>query len=325
MKRILLILALAPLFVQGQFLDAFTLFKPKVSVKGDYLFPSNDGFSNTTYGGSVGIFAPLKTDINVKMDWKKVFKMRSLADIKKIPSIDAKQVFGRMQLGYREVDNELPFFGNHQLGYASFGVTWLRLRSDPKLKLTVTSLNVSATEDINIKSGLGNILLLHGKMRVLDLNHFMFVGFAAGNINTLPFITPVIAYSGYLTDKWQLTVVLPVQAKISYKVAKGFKQSGIFGIGGYSNGITLVKDTMQGEQRFFMSNFQLKGGTQSSISLGKKGKLYLEGGYAFGNMLRIRKYNDLTYVPKASPYVRVALHYSFAKGMFSSDTFEIDF
>lgn len=325
MKKILFILALIPTLAQAQFLDAFTLFKPKVSVKGDYLLPSNDGFNNTTYGGTVGIFAPIKTDIKVKMDWKKVLKIRKLSDLKKIPSIDAKQVFGRMQLGYSEVDNELPFMGNHQIGFGSFGLTWFRLRSSPKLKLTVTSLNVTVSEDINMQSAIPNILFLHGKMKVLDLKHFMFIGFAAGNFNKLPFASPVIAYSGSLSDRWQLTVVLPVQAKITCKVAHGFRQSGIIGIGGYSTGITLVRDTIQGEERFFMSVFQLRAGTQSNISLGKKAKLYLEGGYAFGNVLRYRGYNDLRYVPQPSPYVRLALHYSFAKGLFNSDTFEIDF
>lgn len=326
MKNILILIGVVvALGTQAQFLDAFTLFKPQVSFKGNYCFPATNGTSNTVYEGSVAVFAPVSSSFKVDMDWKSLLKSRKLSDLKNVPSVDARQVFARFKLGYRGINNDIGYInGLHEIGVGAFGLTWLRLRSKPKLKLTVTHLNVAFAEDINFTSALPNVTFIYGKLRIFNLKTFGFFGVAAGNSNFLPYATPILAVSTYLTPKIQAMVVLPVQAKITLKAASWYKVSLVGGLGGYSNGISVQKDTLSALKRNYYSLFQMKASIQNSFKLGSKAKLYLEAGYAGMNRLRIRPVSDYVYALNPGPFVQLSFNYSFAKGIFNSETFELD-
>lgn len=309
----------------AQFLDAFTLFKPQVSFKGNYYASAGSGVGNNVYESNVAVFAPISSDINVSMDWKGLLKVRKWSDLKNIPSIDAKQVFARFKLGYRVIDNDMNYInGQHEIGIGSFGLTWLRLRSKPKLKLTVTHLNVAFAEDINFTSAIPNFTFIYGKLRIFNPKTFGFFGVAAGNSNFLPYATPVLAVSTFLSKNIQAMIVLPVQAKVAFKITSWYKASVVGGLGGYSNGISIQQDTLSSLKRNYYSLFQMKASIQNSFKLGRKAKLYLEGGYAGLNRLRLRPVSDYVYAFKPGPFIQLSFNYSFSKGIFNSETFELD-
>ncbi|MCS7077868.1 MAG: DUF6268 family outer membrane beta-barrel protein [Bacteroidia bacterium] len=217
-----------PLIAYTQALDISRFFRTGLNIRAEYI--PNADLQDTT--GSVSftrynaqLIMPLKG--RIKASWREL-------------DITAKQYFLTLNGGVRQIRNSknTPFEPYHNLYTASFAVAGLRagLRS----KMWLYAFGGGITESISTFNNLHPYATVAAlRVKIKGLNHQKFYGLAAVYSNsTIPFIiAPIWGINKKIFSKTTLTLILPVQAQLTYKFDRKNNLALLLTPGGYNGGV----------------------------------------------------------------------------------------
>ena len=320
---LLLLSSLSTKFTYGQFLDIVTLFKPRMNIYGEYvLSQKSDINGRDIYGGGFGVFVPIKSKLDVNVNWQDALKIKKISDVKNALNVNAYQVFTNFGGGY----SSFSVLNNTDNLYSVYGgITAYHLKFKKKFKLNVYSFKVDAREDVESKIIIPNYQMLLGRVKFFNLNTQGFIGVYASYVNNSSFIpVPVFAINTKLNSTYSFLFMFPVQARLTAKVSSGFKQDLVLGLNTRNSGI--ADDNLGVIRRYYYAEYGLKFSTQSRLKLADKAFLFTELGWQ--DFTTINYYDGgsktATTHPKGNFFVKTSLYITFGKGMFGSGSLDLE-
>ncbi len=319
----LLLSSLSVKFTYSQFLDIVTLFKPRMNVNGEYvLSQKNDLSGRDIYGGGFGVFVPIKSKLDVNVNWQDALKIKKVSDVRNALNVNAYQVFTNFGGGY----SNFSILNNNDNLYSVYGgVTAYHLKFKKKFKLNVYSVKVDVREDFESKTIIPNYQILLGRVKFFNLNTQGFIGAYASYANNSSFIpVPVFAINTKLNSTYSFLFMFPVQARITAKVSSGFKQDLVLGLNTRNSGI--ADNNFGVLKRYYFSEYGLKFSTQSRLRLADKAFLFAELGWQ--DFTTINYYDGgsktATTHPKGNFFAKASLYITFGKGLFGSGSLDLE-
>lgn len=317
---ILFLLFIQVLVVSAQF-DINRFFRTGLNLRAEYI-PDAD-LKDTT--GSIGfsrynaqLIIPLKG--KVEASWKKL-------------DITAKQYFLTLNGGVRQVRNSknLPLEPNHNLYTASFAVAGLHAGLRSKMWLYAFGGGITeSNKTLNKMHPYATAAAL--RVKIKGLNHQKFYGLAAVYSNSsIPFlIAPVWGLNKKIADNTTLTLILPVQAQITYKFNSKNNISFLLTPGGYNGG---VKDTTLTHSKVRLQYIysHIKSSLTWNWKPNKNVRISTEAGLLFGRSV------TLSYLPdrsketpfdqklKASPVFSLNVYTNITNKFLDSSDFAFEF
>ncbi|MCS7028184.1 MAG: DUF6268 family outer membrane beta-barrel protein [Bacteroidia bacterium] len=272
------------LLTYAQGIDISRFFRTGLNIRAEYI-PSAE-LKDTT--GKVGfnrynaqLIIPLKG--RIEASWKEL-------------DITVRQYFLTLNTGIRQVHNtqNTPFEPQHNLYTASFAIAGLHagLRSKMWLYAFGGGITESPSTFRNPKP-YGTVAVL--RVKIKGLYHQKFYGLAAVYSNSsIPFlIAPVWGMNKKILSNTTLTVILPVQAQVTYKLNSYHNLSLLITPGGYNGG---VRDTIlvKSKERLQYIYSHIKNSLIWNWKPNKHVRLSLEAGLLWGRTL------NLSYLPDRS-------------------------
>ena len=308
MKRfITIVIILAPTLGFSQSLNLNFLFKPGVTVGGEYTAPASFNDSSTfqinKYRAQVTL--PLKTKLGV--------------DLKKL-DLKASQTFFAFNGSLREPNFSNSAIQNQGIYTVSTGVT--HLTAGIRNGIWLYSGNVYMSESSKTIGSKPQINAL-GYIARIRLNNLKFIYFygAAAVYNFGRFIpVPIGGFTTKLHRKWRLTAVLPVQLKLTYKIKPGHSLD----FGTTFSGVNAV---YRNSNDVFMNYRQLKNHVVFNSKISSKFNLSVEGGLSAWRRIDFFGDSDsdlLNFNVKPAFYCGINLNYTFGKSLLNMKLEGID-
>jgi len=307
-------------FAQG--LDISRFFRTGLNLRAEYI---PDADLKDTTGGNIGfsrynaqLIIPLKG--KVEASWKKL-------------DITAKQYFLTLNGGVRQVRNSknLPLEPNHNLYTASFAVAGLHAGLRSKMWLYAFGGGITeSNKTLNKMHPYATAAAL--RVKIKGLNHQKFYGLAAVYSNSsIPFlIAPVWGLNKKIADNTTLTLILPVQAQITYKFNSKSNISFLLTPGGYNGGVTDTALT-HSKVRLQYIYSHIKSSLTWNWKPNKNVRISTEAGLLFGRSV------TLSYLPdrsketpfdqklKASPVFSLNVYTNITNKFLDSSDFAFEF
>jgi hypothetical protein len=315
--RSLIIIAL--LFVtsnlQAQFLD-FNLFRPRMQIEHSYQFPAaDDDINYTALGANISGIFPIKSELKTKK-----FKLGEPL------KLTADQVFGQVEGSYLNHHSDLFKDARSVFGFKA-GLAGIHLRTDlslkkkPKVKITLYSFNVGIAEDyLNYITTSPIVNGLIGRGKIVDLKTLLLYGVYVSYSDKAVFPVPILGINGKLNKKWAYTLIFPVQAKLTFKANKKFKQDLVATFNATQNGHFNDGLIDPEGNRLQMRTTGLQLSLQSRIKLSSNSNLYLEAGWQDAKRIAFTDgYKTLEhYKARNTIFVRASFFITFGKAIFDS-------
>jgi len=282
--------------VSSQSLNLGFLFKPGVTLGGEYTAPAalNDStdFQINKYRAQLTL--PLKTKIGV--------------DLKKL-DLKASQTFLMFNTSVREPSFTNSLIEKQSIYTISTGITHLTAGIRNGVWLYSGNIYMSeSAKTIGIKpqiNGLGYI----ARIRIPSINFIYFYGAAAVYNFGRPLAIPIAGFRYKFDKKWVLTMVLPVQAKLAYKIKKGHN----IAIGTTLSGFNAI---YRDQNDVLMNYRQLKNHLIFNSTISDKINLSIEGGLSAWRNIEFRTNDNSTdYNIKSALYGSISLNYTFGKSL----------
>lgn len=296
----LILLFLVSSLGYSQSLNLGFLFKPGITAGGEYTHaaPFNNSLDSSRFQINkyrLQATIPLKTKIGI--DWKKL-------DLK------ASQTFLTFNTSIRQPSFTNSTIENQSIYTVSAGITSLSagLRNgiwlySGNVYMSESAKTISASPQVN---GLGYV----ARIRLANLKFIYFYG-AAAVYNFGKFIpVPIAGFRAKLNKKWTLTVVLPVQAKLAYKIKKGHNLE-------FGTTLSGFNSVYRDKNDVFMNYRQLKNHIVFNSAISKKVNLSVEAGYSAWRNISFRdgKTDIADFDVRAAPYGSLSLNYTFGKSL----------
>lgn len=313
------------LFSQGFIFNQ--LFQPSVRLNafhGTEVIQGSDYLSTTDI--NMNCIIPISSRIKLDIDWKKVFTLK----FKKSAKIKLHQVFWNfrprinlLSLQYQMPSIDHPFSGKLKATYGlSTGVTGVHLISKKifKPKLLFYQFNIGLQEDeLSIQTTpIPTISLLAGIAHIKSPNFFWYYGVYFNYNNGLILPAPFFGLQAKLLPNCWLSIVLPVQIRMAFKLSKRFKLDVGASISGFSTAFGYQQSNMI--ERYAIGGTRLKTGFNLNIKLSNQLKLYIESGVIPLQFTNFRLGEPPFAKPNTqlSAYGGFALFYSFKKSLLGS-------
>ena len=296
----LLIAILVSMNCYSQSLNLGFLFKSGITVGGEYTGPA--AFQNPDTANfqinkyRIQATIPLKTKLGV--------------DLKNL-DLKASQTFLTFNTSIRQPTFENINFENQSIYTFSTGIT--SLSAGIRNGIWLYSGNVYMSESAQTIGNKPNINALGyvARIRIPKLRFIYFYG-AAAVYNFGKFIpAPIAGFRAKLNNKFTFTLVLPVQAKLSYKIKKGHNLEFGSTLSGFNSVYRDINDV-------FMNYRQLKNHVVFNSSISSQMKLSIEAGLSSWRNISFRDLDDnvTDFNITATPYGSISLNYTFGKSLF---------
>lgn len=320
-----------PQLAWGQSFILNQFFQPSLSVNGEYTHDFNTIGDRWDMGRlNANLIIPVKSKLGVELNWKELFKVKSLKDLGKVAELKAYQIFWTFRpqatyLRYRpQVPKAAPFVDSLHFSYGiQTGVTGLHLLK--KVRLLFYTINVGVQEDLYSLRQLrpyGNVIV-----GVVNFNKVMYywyygISLSASDGQLWPVMPiPFFGVDLHLAKKLWWNITLPIQTRFEWKANRFVKFDAVASLATYGWGFG--QPLPSGDyQRHYSSGFQLRTGAAINLKTKRGTKFYLEAGYmpfrSFGFDVgrRLRPLENPSLQP--SPYVSFSLFYGFKKSLLGS-------
>ena len=293
--------------LRAQQLGLSRLFYPNVTLRADYVVPSNSVTTpnfGLTRTGFLGII-PIQSEVQAGFSLKKKFDLRAVHTV----------LIGQ----FTQLQPTIEGTNFPDNGYKTISVGAVRLQASVKDKLWVYGGAIGMTES-NESFFTPQPFLWGGaaRMRIIGLRSQIVYG-SILTYNQKLRVVPVFGINQRLGKKWRATALLPFMADVNYHPTKWFSLDMLAGVNGYSGGFQ-VQTTE--EKLLRRQNYQ-------HVKLGLSGNLHLltvfnvsaEAGLAGFRQLRTfnsARENLTTSSPPLAPYVGVSVRYLTSRSKFSS-------
>ncbi len=272
-----------------------------MTMQGEWVHATSDS-SLSYWNSGVNVQFPLTGQLDVKADWKDVLTSGSIKEA--INKIHPKvyQLFG--EVGMSHQDYMLPdHFGSFQTAKAGLTGVWMSVKKK-RIKSFLLNTNVRITDRYDDLGRAGvNPSVFMGTARLFDLKTLVVFGGYATWFGNRFIPAPVIMLNHRWNNQWSYTLTFPVQAKLTYKFSKKFKQDMVVSFHSF-NHATEFSGIEPGLITLQETDFRFS--TQSRIKMGEGNYLYLEAGW-----------QDFTQVDQFHFYHPSPSKRSFAGGLFA--------
>lgn len=315
--------------------DITQFFSPSVTLRGELILPSplaeDDTVLHTNTGMGIQANIPLKGKIEFDLNLSKLSNLKNIKSwtdwknmTKSVPvDIHAYQLFLTLGGGYRTIKLDYET-DPHRLPYFTGGMMGIHLQK--KLKFLFYGANLLISEDVqtlNKTRPFFNGMVGQARIYKFALLYYYGVFISAGNKRVLPI--PFAGISAGLPGAFNLQIILPLEASITYRKNKKLLATAALAVSGFTSGFENRSSAwLPGlDQRVGFSNNFLKG-TLAGTYILPKGRLKVEAGSAFAQGLRFLESKDevYKYKPKAAPYVGVSYQMNLGKRSLVSILFD---
>ncbi|MFN3917606.1 MAG: hypothetical protein ACK4K0_07675 [Flavobacteriales bacterium] len=313
--------------LNAQLLDFNHLFKSRMSIESTTIQPYNfDSLSLTRNAYRVSALIPLKSKFDVGVSLKDFFNK----DILKKDGL--KNFIGKVEPTYHQwflkLDGGVGEYFSEGLGYrktymGSVGVNGITVKLK-KLKLRTSvygaTLSTENTFDINPFPRASAVYM---RAKVKNLNTIYAYGLYAAYFNGRVVASPVLFVNGKITSNLNYTLLLPAQAKITWKASKNWKQDIlILSAQGYP-----MTHSDAGSNPIYYTETGLRLSTQSRIRIKKRVNIYSELGWQGFSQYHLRTVGENT-ISKTdiNPafFGRLRISVNFGKALISSSFADFD-
>ena len=311
----LALLALTSSTVVGQTFGLASLFKPGMRVSGGFVpeVDLSDSLSMGFSGAAVTAVVPLKGDVSI--DIKKLKASASAA----FWTIGAR---ARM-LTFNGTGDGVP---ENRLAY-TFGTGVTGVTAGTGRGVWAYSVNIGLLQDPGVKSTYQPYAaagLLRVKIKGVHRQNFFGVGAAWNGRTFIP--VPILGARRKLAKGMHVTVLLPIQADITWKPVKKFEIDLWNRLASFRTSF-LYRPSV-GEEEDRMLNYRsLNTSLVAQYKFSGKFKLIAEGGYSYLRNLGFEttdKEDIVEYTSNAVPYVRVSARLNFGSSPVASQLFGTD-
>lgn len=302
--------------LRAQNLDIPSVFKPGLRLGGIYM-PEVRINDSVKYGmARVRMTVIIPLNGNVKLDLKNL-------------NISAHQSFLSLNAGLRHTAFS-PVHSSNNVYNMVLGFTHIRA----SIKNGFWLFHGRVLYDYDMKNPGNDIFSAMGgavKIYVKSINKINILGAGvAYSKRVIPF--PIIGFRRALTDNLNLTVILPLEADLNYKISEKFELEFKNSISALKTGF--LKDTATvypfsfKNDNVLLSNYNFLSTLLLIYKPGKKIQIYAEGGVYPFMQLRLTETDEKTNISKYNyffaPYASLTLRYSIGKFLFGSQLFGTD-
>lgn len=301
------------------------IFKPGLQLEGEYFLPKETGAETAQSFGYTKVKAtaliPVKGRVGLKLTNDK--GLLQVPVIKKGVDIRAHQIFWRIGGGVSEykglATNNIP----PEYALITTGITGIHYIK--KFRFAFYNANLSISESYtSIELPPVRADLSGGIAKVFSPTFIYFYGLSLNYNDGLFLPIPFIGFTGKISKKVNATIVLPMQANISYKVSKGLKQTAFMELRGARNGyiheqlIGVGPPTIRSNFGFY----HLRYGTSSQLKLSKKFQLSASAAYTSNTKFNVAYYgeflDDFSQTFDNSFVFEGKLNYTFGKSLLNN-------
>lgn len=307
-KSILLLVCFS--FIQllkAQVLNVPQFFSPRVQFSTDLV--KNDDFQMVTTSG--GALIPLKTKLGVEANFKNI---RKISDLKGAVKVNFNQLMAR--LNYRRSIVEQS---GVQTSYDRYSVSLIgvQYRKKTRFMFYQGGVNYHHTSGSS-KNGVSYTGLV-GWLQILSLRDVVYYGTVGVCNGQNRVLLPLVGWQHKINSKYSFSILLPSNAKLTYKLNRTVKLDAITYV------YTLRNQMTFGNEDLRMQFFQLRSGMQLRWKITKKLNVFTEVGFAYAS-----KNSEWNEVGKKSiervnshPFIKATLFYSFGKSLFNSGVLDV--
>jgi hypothetical protein len=314
-------------FVNAQLLDFNHLFKPRISVESMTIQPYNfDSLSLARNTFRVSALIPLKSKFDVGVSLKDFFNK----DILKKDGL--KNLIGKVEPTYHQwflkMDGGAGEYFSEGLGYrktymGSIGINGITVKLKKlKLKTSVYGATLS-TENAFDVNPFPRASAVYMRAKVKDLKTIYAYGLYGAYFNGRLVASPVLFVNGKINPKLNYTLLLPAQAKITWKASKNWKQDlVVLSAQGYP-----ITHSDEVSNPVYYTETGLRLSTQSRIRIRKSVNIYGELGWQGLSQYWLRPVGDIsTAKTQINPAVfgRIRVSVNFGKALISSSFADFD-
>jgi hypothetical protein len=272
----------------GQSFILDRIFQPSMSINTELTFDLNQNNDKLHIAKlNANLIIPVKSKLDLEIEWKKIFNVRSWKDVKNMASIKAYQIFWTLKpqltgVQYVPTGNKIsPFSNPYSVAFGvQTGITGIHLMK--KFRLLLYSANISIQEDIHSYNKLRpNGTALLGVVHFKGFRYLWYYGLAlsVNDGQNLP-VFPVPFLGAYLKlgNKIWWNITLPLQTRIEFKPNSNLRVDLLASLGNYGFGFgsnVLNRDY----SRHYISGLQLKTGLAFHFKTKGGTKFFLEAGY----------------------------------------------
>ncbi len=295
------------LSVRAQQLGLSRLFYPNVTLRADYVVPSNSATTQDfgmTRTGFLGII-PIQSEVQAGLSLKKKFDLRAVHTV----------MIGQ----FTQIQPTIEGTNFPDNGYKTISVGVVRMQASVKDKLWVYGGAIGMTES-NESFFTPQPFLWGGgaRMRIIGLRSQILYG-SILTYNQKLRVVPVFGINQRLSKEWRVTALLPFMADVNYHPTKWFSMDMLAGVNGYSGGFQVQAAE---EKLLRRQNYQhVKAGLSANLHLLTVFNVSAEAGLAGFRQLRTfnsARENLSSSTPPLAPYVGVSVRYLTSRSKFSS-------
>ncbi len=293
--------------LQAQQLGLSRLFYPNVTLRADYVVPSNSATTQNfgmTRTSGLGII-PIQSEVQAGLSFRKKFDLRAVHTV----------MIGQ----FTQIQPTINGTNFPDNGYKTISVGAIRLQASVKDKLWVYGGAIGMTES-NETFFTPQPFLWGGaaRMRIIGLRSQIVYG-SILTYNQRLRVVPVFGINQRISKKWRATALLPFMADVNYHPTKWFSMDMLAGVNGYSGGFQV--QTAE-EKLLRRQNYQhVKLGLSANLHLLTVFNVSAEAGLAGFRQLRTfnsARENLASTSPPMAPYVGVSVRYLTSRSKFSS-------
>lgn len=305
-------------------------FRPSIRFNNSYHqdFNLHQGDRLITGQSSINCIVPIKSQLKLDIDWKKVLQLR----FKKASKLKVYQIFWNFRpsvlytnLKYANEQEAAPFGSTGRLTYGfNTGITGVHLLAKPfkRPKFLFYSINIGMIEDYQSvqKGPIPSATALVGWAHIKSLTFFWYYGFYLSYNNNQVLPAPFFGIQAKLTRKLWINITLPVQIRFAWKLSRKVKFDVGAGLAGFNTAFGYQSPLNSTLERHVFGGFRVRVGANLNIKLSPQMILYLEAGcYPYQNAMF--RWNEPPFAApdlSAGAYAGFSLFYAFKKSLLSS-------
>ena len=276
------------------FVNLHWIFKPGLQLEGEYLFPKTKGAESSLrfnyYNLKATALIPIKGNVGLKLTNDK--GLLQVPIIKKGVDVRAHQIFWRIGGGVSQYNDLTPLTIPNDYVLITTGLTGIHYIQ--KFRFVFYNANLSITESkSSVEFPPIRADLSCGFAKVYSPTFIYFYGLSLNYNDGLFLPIPFVGFTGKISKKVNATVILPLEANLSSKITKGFRQTAFIKLKGARNGYYHNQPLALGPN--FRSNFNfyhLRYGTSSNLKLSKKLQMSASVAYTSRTNVEVDYDND---------------------------------
>jgi len=303
------------------FVNLHWIFKPGLQLESEYLFPQTIGNESANgfgyYKLKASALIPVKGNVGLKLTNDK--GLLQVPIIKKGVDVRAHQIFWRIGGGLSYY-NGLEPLGIVDQALITTGITGIHYIQ--KFRFVFYNANLSISESTQsiafppIRADLSG-----GFAKVYSPTFIYFYGLSLNYNDGLFLPIPFAGFTGKISKKVNATVILPLEANLSYKISKGFRQTAFVQLKGARNGY-FHEEFLYIISRSNFNFYHFRYGTSSNLKLSKK--LQMSASIAYTSRTIVEVDHNSVSIPNVEikfPNTFVAeakLNYTFGKSLLNN-------